>query len=79
MAQEKTNRQKTQLENKNCKPHTYKIRDKLLVHNKKTKQTWGALCRPLSNNPGIENVNVTINRGSVQEHINIIWVKNYHE
>ena len=43
-----------QHENKNRKPNTYKIQDKLLEH-KKIKQIWGALCRPISNNPGMEN------------------------
>ena len=68
-----------QLENKNRKPHTYIIRDRVLVCNKKVdkheKPHRGAyLITQLWTNG-----NVTIYRGAVQERINIRHIKPYHK
>ena len=43
-----------QLENKNCKPHRYIIRDKVLVRNQKNKKLRGAVRRPLYDIPSMD-------------------------
>ena len=61
----------TQIENKNCKPHIYIIRDKLLVRNKKENKDEEPYVGPYLINQVWTNVNVTIRWGAVQESINI--------
>ena len=68
-----------QLEDKNCKPHTYRIRNKLLVRNKKANKYEELYVGPYPINQVWEYGNVTIRWGAVKECINNIWIKPYHE
>ena len=68
-----------QLENKNCKPHTYIIQDKVLVCNKKSNNYEEQYIVPYPITQVWTNGNVTIGQGAVQERINIRWIKPYHE
>ena len=64
---------------KNPKPRTYRIRDKVLVRNKKAKNYEEMYVGPYPITQVWTNGNVTICRVTVQERINIIWIKPYHE
>ena len=68
-----------QLENKNRKPHTYIIRDKVLVHKKKSNKYEKPYVDPYPITQVWTNGNVTIRHGIVQERINIRWIKPYNE
>ena len=71
--------QNNQLENKNRKPHTYIIQDKLLVHKKKPDRYEEPYADPYLITQLWNNGNVTIRQGAGQECINIRWIKTYHE
>ena len=70
---------KIQIENKNRKLHTYIIQDKLLVRNKKFNSYEETYVGPYIINQVWASANVTICWGAIQERINIIWIKPYHE
>ena len=55
-----------QLENKNRKPHTYIIRDKVLACNKKANKYEEPCLGPYPITQVWKNVNVTIRRGALQ-------------
>ena len=67
-----------QLENKNSKLHTYIIRDKVLVRNKKANKYEEPYVGPYPITQVWTNGNVTILWGTVQERINIRCIKAYH-
>ena len=60
-----------QLENNNHKPHTYRIQEKLLVHNKKANKYEETYVGNYPITHVWTNGNITILCGAVQEHINI--------
>ena len=64
---------------KKRKLHTYRIREKVLVHYKKSNIYEELYIGPYSINQVRTNGTFTIRRGVVQEHINIIWIKPYHK
>ena len=66
--------EKNQLENKNRTPHTYRIREKVLLRKYEVLYVG-----PYPINQVWKNGNVTIHRGDVQECINIIWIQPHHE
>ena len=68
-----------QLGNKNFKPHTYKIQYKVLVCDKKTNNYKDPYVCPYPITQVWTNINSTIRQGAVQELINIICIKPYHE
>ena len=68
-----------QLENKNRKPHTYRIRYKILVRNKRVNKYEEPYVGPYPITQVSKNVNVTICLGALQERINMIWIKPYHK
>ena len=68
-----------QLENNNCKRHTYRNQDKVLVRNKKENKYEKTYGGPYPITQVWNNGNVKILWGSVQEHINIRWIKPYHK
>ena len=68
-----------QLDNKNCKPHIYRIRDKVLVRYKKSNNYEEPYVGPYPISQGWTNGNFTILWGSLQYCINIIWVKTYNQ
>ena len=68
-----------QLENKNRKPHTYRIQEKVLFHNKKANKHEAPYVGPYTITQVWTNGNVTIRWGAVVERINIRWIKPYHE
>ena len=68
-----------QLENKDCKPHIYIIRNKLLVQNKNSKKYEEPYVGPYSMTEVWTNGNVTTCRGTVQYCIRIRCIKPYHE
>ena len=55
-----------QIENKNRKPHTYKIRDKVLVGNKNSNKYEEPNVGPYPITPVWTNGNVTIHQGAIQ-------------
>ena len=59
-----------QFENKNRKPHTFRIRDKLLVRNKKANNYEEPYVGPCLTIQVWNNGNVNIGRGDMQECIN---------
>ena len=61
----------TNLKIKIRKLHTYKVREKLLVSNKKANNYEDLYVGPYPINQVWTNGNVTIRRGAVQERINI--------
>ena len=68
-----------QLENKDCKPHTYRIQDKLLVRNKKSNKYEQPYVGPYPITQIWKNVIVALRHGDVEDRINIRWIKPYHE
>ena len=68
-----------QLENKNRKPHTYIIWDKVLVRNKKSNKYEDLYVGPYPITQVWTNGDIKIRRGTVQDRINIRWIKHYHE
>ena len=68
-----------QLENKNRKPSTYIIQDKVLVRNKKGNKYEDPYVGAYPITQVWKNLNVTIRWGAVQERINIKWIKIYHQ
>ena len=56
-----------QIENKNSKPHTYRIQDKVLLRNKKTNKYEDTYIGPYPINQVWTNGNFTMIWGSVQE------------
>ena len=68
-----------QLENKNCKPHTYIIHKELLLRKRQENRYENPYVRPCLINQVLTNGNVTIRWGNVQEWIKIIWIKTYHK
>ena len=66
-----------QLKNKNRKPHTYGIRDKVLVCNKKANNYENPYVGTYPITQVWTNVNVTTCWGSTRDRINIIWIKLY--
>ena len=68
---------KNQLEDKNCKPHTYRIQEKVSVRIKKNYKD--PYIDPYPITQVWTNGNITIRRGAMQERINIIWIKTYNE
>ena len=68
-----------QIENNNCKRHTYRNQDKLLVRNKKGNKYEEPYVGPYPITQVWNNGNVKILWGSVQERINIRCIKHYHK
>ena len=66
------------LENKNLKPNTYIIRDKVLVRNKKTNKYEEPYVGPYPITQVWTNGKFSMRRGAVQERINIRWTKPYN-
>ena len=60
-----------QIENKNRKPHIYRIQDKVLVRNKKSNNYKELYVGPYPIDQVWNNGNVTIHRGAEKERINI--------
>ena len=54
------------VENKNCEPHTYRIRDKVLVRNKKANKYEDTYAVPYPITQVLTNLNVTIRRGALK-------------
>ena len=69
----------SQIENKNCKPHIYRLREKVLVRNKKANKCKEPYVVPYSITQVWDNGNVTMRWGALQERINIRWIKPYDE
>ena len=67
------------LENKNRKRHTYGIRYKVLVRNKKKNRYDYPHLGPYPITQVWKNGNSNIRQGVVQERIIIIWIKPYRE
>ena len=67
-----------QHENKYNKPHTYRIRDKLLVRKKISKKYEERYIGPYPITQVWTNGNVKIRRGAVQERINIRYINTYN-
>ena len=65
--------------NKNCKPHIYGIWDKVLVRCNKANDYEEPYVGPYPIAQVWTNGNVTIHQGTVQESINIRWIKSYHK
>ena len=70
--------EKTQSENKNRKPHIYRVCEKVLVCNKKSNKYEYPykVSYPITNVR--KNGTVTICRGAVKERIHIRWIKPYN-
>ena len=60
-----------ELTKKNRKFHTYRIQDKVLVHNKKANKYEEPYVGPYPITQERKNGNVTIHWGSIQDQINI--------
>ena len=69
--------QNDQLENKNRKPHTYIIQDKVVVRNKKANEYEDLYVGPYTITQVWTNGNVTIRQGAMQERIDIRCTKPY--
>ena len=68
-----------QLENKNRKMHTYRIRENVLVRKKKSNKYEEPYVRPYPITQIWTNGKVTIRRGTVKKHIKFRWIKPYNE
>lgn len=68
-----------QLENKDHKPHMYRIRGKVFVNNKKENKYKEPYVSPYPITQVQKNGNVTLRQGNIQDLINTGWVKPYHE
>ena len=58
---------------KNCIPHNYIVFDKVLVHHK------NPLKGPCPITKVWKNRTVAMHRGAIKYHINVRWIKPYHE
>ena len=65
------------MENKNSKQHTYIVREKVLVSDKKANKYQYPYKGPCPITKVWGNGNVTIRQGSVQERVNIKRIKPY--
>ena len=66
-------------ENKKRTPHNYRVREKVLMRNKRANKYETPYLGPYPITKVWTNGNVTIRRGPVQERINIRWIKPYVE
>ena len=68
-----------QLENKNRKPHLYRIHDTVLVRKKKANKYKEPYLGPYPITQVWTNGNITIIWGAIKGRINIRWFKPYHK